>query len=103
MLLRARLHWSPALAAQVRAGVHAFRAGSTGLKPSNAKPANAHPADTPAPLVLEPGHTGTITVTITPSGTTGSVVQGTLYIDSFDNYTDAGNELVALPYEYTIS
>jgi hypothetical protein len=41
-------------------------------------------------------------VTITPSGDSGTVVRGTLYIDDFDFFTDGGDELVALPYTYTI-
>jgi len=64
------------------------------------------PADTPppptGPITLNPGETGTITVTITPSGDPGTVVRGTLYIDNFDFFTDGGDELVALPYAYTI-
>jgi len=64
------------------------------------------PADTPppptGPITLNPGQTGTITVTITPSGASGTVVRGTLYIDNFDFFTDGGDELVALPYTYTI-
>jgi hypothetical protein len=64
------------------------------------------PADTPppptGPITLNPGQTGTITVTITPSGDSGTVVRGTLYIDDFDFFTDGGDELVALPYTYTI-
>ena len=54
------------------------------------------------PITLNPGQTGTITVTITPSGASGTVVRGTLYIDNFDFFTEAGDELAALPYAYTI-
>jgi hypothetical protein len=68
---------------------------------SQVKPADTPPAQT-GPLTLNPGQTGTIIVTITPSGTSGSVVHGTLYIDDFDFLTTAGDELVALPYSYTI-
>jgi hypothetical protein len=68
--------------------------------------AKVSPADTPppptGPITLNPGQTGTITVTITPSGDPGTVVRGTLYIDNFDFFTDGGDELVALPYTYTI-
>src|SRR6185437_5167235 len=49
------------------------------------------------PITLNPGQTGTIVVTITPSGASGTVVNGTLYIDDFDFFTDGGDELVALP------
>jgi hypothetical protein len=41
-------------------------------------------------------------VTITPSGTRGTLVRGTLFIDSFDLVTDAGDELKGLQYHYTI-
>jgi hypothetical protein len=68
--------------------------------------AKVSPADTPppptGPITLNPGQTGTITVTITPSGDPGTVVRGTLYIDNFDFFTDGGDELVALPYTYRI-
>jgi len=63
-------------------------------------------ADTPppptGPITLNPGQTGTIVVTITPSGDPGTTVRGTLYIDDFDFFTNGGDELVALPYTYTI-
>jgi hypothetical protein len=68
--------------------------------------AKVSPADTPppptGPITLNPGQTGTIIVTITPSGDSGTTVRGTLYIDDFDFFTDGGDELVALPYTYTI-
>ena len=48
------------------------------------------------------GQSATITVTITPSGSTGTVVRGTLYIDDFNNFTDGGDELAAFPYAYKI-
>ena len=69
--------------------------------------ASVNPAATFSPLVINPGQTATIEVTITPSGTSGTVVSGVLYIDNF--LTDvppygqeSGNELYAVPYEYTI-
>jgi Subtilase family len=62
-----------------------------------------------SPLVLDPGATGTINVTITPAGPAGTVVSGNLYVDEADSDVPppaygqlSGNELVALPYEYTI-
>jgi hypothetical protein len=54
------------------------------------------------PLVLQPGETGTITVTITPAGSAGTVVTGVLYVDDFDVFTGGGDELKAFPYTYTI-
>jgi uncharacterized protein YfaP (DUF2135 family) len=55
-----------------------------------------------SPLLLTPGQTGTMTLTITPSGKPGKTVKGTLFVNSFDEETDLSSELVALPYEYTI-
>ena len=56
---------------------------------------------------LKPGASATVDVTITPSGTVGSVVRGTLYLDDVatslapDADTTA-SEVSALPYSYTI-
>lgn len=62
-----------------------------------------------APLVLGPGQSGTIDVTITPSGATGTVVSGDLYVDTLDTgiptavyATFGGNELASIPYKYTV-
>jgi hypothetical protein len=60
-----------------------------------------------SPLLLNPGQTGTITVTITPSGAHGTVIQGTLYVDDFvgsvpPSGQTSGSELAAFPYSYTI-
>ena len=41
-------------------------------------------------------------VTITPTGAPGTVVSGDLFIDSFDFFTLAGDELTNLRYHYTI-
>lgn len=54
------------------------------------------------PLILQPGQTGTIQVTITPLDAPGTVVHGVLYIDDADSSTAAGSELVAIPYTYTV-
>ena len=74
---------------------------------SDAWLAATNPAATFLPLLLNPGQTGTINVTITPSGASGTVVSGTLYVDDFvggvppyGQITD--DELAALPYTYTI-
>jgi hypothetical protein len=58
-------------------------------------------------LVIGAGKTRTITVTITPKGAAGAVVRGHLYVDVFDGDIppygqEGGDELVALPYAYTI-
>jgi hypothetical protein len=62
------------------------------------------------PVDIAAGHTGTVDVTITPSGAAGTVVKGDLYIDdivgdvpSSATATGTGDELAALPYSYTIS
>ena len=66
-----------------------------------------------APISVDPGQTGTIPVTITPSGTSGTNVTGTLYLDDtayfeFGSIQDAlvnypqADEVAALPYQYTI-
>jgi hypothetical protein len=71
--------------------------------------ASVNPAATFSPLVLNPGQTGTISVTITPSGASGTVVRGTLYIDDLVQGVpppaygqSGGDELTAFPYTYTI-
>jgi hypothetical protein len=64
--------------------------------------ASAAPAVSTQPLTLRPGQSGTIMVTITPAGHHNKVVRGTLFVDSFDLFTHAGDELTGLPYHYTI-
>ena len=56
----------------------------------------------PGPIYLQPGESATITVTITPSGIKGSKVIGHLYVDNFNSYLDDGDELIDLPYAYSI-
>jgi Subtilase family/Peptidase inhibitor I9 len=72
-------------------------------------PASINPAAPFAPITLNPGQTGTINVTITPSGASGTVVSGVLYVDTYDvgppiaTYeSPTGNEVAGLPYRYTI-
>jgi hypothetical protein len=60
-----------------------------------------------SPVVINPGQTGVINVTIAPSGTPGTVVSGNLYVDDFtDNlppyHQTTGDELAAIPYRYTV-
>jgi hypothetical protein len=69
--------------------------------------AATNPATTVTPVIINPGQTATINVTITPSGASGSKVSGTLYVDDLlDNVPPYGqfaaDELAALPYSYTI-
>ena len=54
------------------------------------------------PLSLQPNQSGTINLTFTPSGAPGTVVTGTLYVDTFNPGTAFGDEVVGLPYSYTI-
>ncbi len=54
------------------------------------------------PPTLAPGQSATILVTITPTGAKGSTVKGHLYVDTFDAYTGNSDELIDLPYAYTI-
>jgi Subtilase family len=60
-----------------------------------------------APLLLQPGQTGTITVTVTPTGAPGSTVRAALHVDTFAVSTfllggSAVDEVAVLPYEYTV-
>jgi hypothetical protein len=60
-----------------------------------------------APVVIAPGKSATIEVTITPSAAAGTVVSGHLYVDVAESDIPpygqvSGDEVVALPYEYTV-
>ena len=56
------------------------------------------------PLVLSPGASGTIHVTITPNaGEVGKTVSGFIYIDTFDFNVFTGDETVRIPYSYTVA
>jgi subtilisin family serine protease len=61
-------------------------------------------ANAPAatPLVLQPGQSGTISVTITPTAAKGSKVSGVLYLDDYNQFANAGDSLKAFPYSYTV-
>lgn len=59
------------------------------------------------PVTIAPGKSVVIDVTITPSSGPGMKVTGTLYIDDVEGAVPpygqlSGDELVALPYEYTV-
>lgn len=56
------------------------------------------------PLTLNPGQSGVIMVTITPSGSSGTVVSGNLYVNNFYNLsgTQPADELAAIRYAYSI-
>jgi hypothetical protein len=69
--------------------------------------ASVNPSAEFTPVIINPGQTATIDVTITPSGASGTQVRGTLYVDDVLNNIPpygqfAANELAGLPYAYTI-
>jgi hypothetical protein len=70
---------------------------------------NATQSGTFDPIEIAPGagDATAIDVVITPSGAAGTVVSGTLYIDAYESGIPpygqgAGDEVAAIPYEYTI-
>ena len=68
---------------------------------------SATPAAPFSPVVIQPGQTGTVNVTITPQGASGTVVHGTLFVDDFAGDVPpygqlTGDELTAIPYSYTV-
>jgi len=69
--------------------------------------ASVNPATPFRVLVIQPGQTKTIRVSITPSGQSGTVVSGRIYVDEFladvpPYGQTTGDEIAALPYSYTI-
>src|SRR6185437_5850530 len=57
--------------------------------------------------IVNPGQTVTIPVTVTAKGASGTVVNGTLYVDAVETGTPpygelTGDEVAAIPYSYTI-
>ncbi len=60
-------------------------------------------APAPTTLTLAPGRTGTITVTVTPSGVPGTTVHAVVYVDTFSPFLVNGDEVAAIPYTYTIA
>jgi hypothetical protein len=60
-----------------------------------------------APVLVQPGQTTTLYAVIAPTAKAGTVVHGTLYVDDASELTNegespSGDQLVALPYTYTI-
>ena len=61
-----------------------------------------------SPVIVGPGQTKTIPVTITPTGASGTHVSGTLYVDDYSDallaefYEPTGSQVAAIPYSYTI-
>ncbi len=69
--------------------------------------ASTNPSVSFSPVVINPGQSAVIHVTITPSGSSGTVVSGKLYVDDFVSAVPpfsqtTGDELAALSYTYTI-
>jgi hypothetical protein len=65
------------------------------------------PSATFSPVVVQPGHSATLYLEVTPSGPAGSTVSGDIYLDdtsslSQNGYTPTGDQLAALPYHYTV-
>jgi hypothetical protein len=54
------------------------------------------------PVEVDAGTTGTITVTFTPTAPKGTLVTGILYVDDTSVSNQAGDELAAIPYTYTV-
>ena len=63
---------------------------------------SVNPNESYSPLVLEPGQSGTITLTFTPSAASGSVVHGFIGVDTANLGTFSGDELVNIPYTYKV-
>jgi hypothetical protein len=55
-----------------------------------------------APLALNPGQSGSITVTITAAGSSGATVSGVVYVDDLSEFLANGDDIAALPYTYTV-
>jgi len=66
-----------------------------------------NPSASFSPVIINPGQSATIDMTITPSAAVGAVVSGDLYVDDYASavapYAQvSGDELAAIPYEYTV-
>jgi len=65
------------------------------------------PSATFSPVIVQPGASATLTLTITPSAAAGTPVSGVIYLDDYsalsnNGYTPTGDELAAFPYHYTV-
>jgi hypothetical protein len=57
-----------------------------------------------SPLILEAGASGTINLSIAPDASkVGQTISGMIYIDTFDFTVYTGDEVVAIPYSYTVA
>ncbi|MGH2895726.1 MAG: hypothetical protein ACRDPM_21005, partial [Solirubrobacteraceae bacterium] len=69
--------------------------------------ASLDPSTTFSPVVIQPGHSAVVRVTITPSGSSGTEITGNLFVDDFTSAVPpfnqvGGDELAAIPYKYRI-
>jgi hypothetical protein len=60
-----------------------------------------------SPVIVQPGQSTTLYLTITPNAPAGTLVSGTLYLDDSSavsqyGLSPSGNQLVGLPYHYTV-
>ncbi len=55
-----------------------------------------------APVVLPPGASATLHITIAAGALRGTVVNGRLFVDTENPVTQSGSELAVLPYRYTV-
>ena len=55
-----------------------------------------------APLALNPGQSGNLTVTITAAGSPGTNVTGVVYVDDLSEFLANGDDIAALTYSYTV-
>jgi hypothetical protein len=56
------------------------------------------------PLILAPGASGTINLSIAPDPTRiGQTISGFIYIDTMDFTVNTGDEVVGIPYSYTVA
>ena len=63
---------------------------------------SVNPSATYTPVHLGPGQAGTITLTFTPNAPQGTVVRGFIGVDTLNLGTDAGDELINIPYTYKV-
>ena len=54
------------------------------------------------PLVLDPGQTGTITVSISPTDANKTKVRGFLTLETFNFNTLSSDEVATFPYAYRV-
>jgi hypothetical protein len=55
-----------------------------------------------SPMTLNPNQSGTITLTITPNAPKGTVVHGFIGVDTLNLFSASGDELINIPYSYTV-